>query len=37
MLTDCVLIRNNHDIDHVDNCELLLIDVILGRIKFDKK
>lgn len=37
MLTDTVFVRINHDFDHVGNCELMLINVIIGRIKFDKK
>ena len=35
MLIGLVLISINHDIDHVYNCELVLITVIIGGINFD--
>ena len=37
MLIGFIFIGYNHDVNRVYNCELVLINVIIGRIKTDKK
>jgi len=37
MLIGFIFIGYNHNVESVYNCELMLINVIIGRIKTDKK
>lgn len=37
MLIGFIFIGYNHNVDHLYNCELMLTNVIIGRIKTDKK